>query len=983
MPSNPNLLRARWRVLALPGSLCAVAVLLSACGGSDHADGVATPPVLPAQVAVSGVVADGPLKGATVCYDLNDDNACDLITEPNAETDDDGKYSFNIDAAAAGRHSVLASVPATAVDKDSGAVVGAAFLLKAPPSGNGGAQAVFVSPLTTVVVDVAADSGRSVAEATALVQAQLGLSVSPLADFTTAGAPVALAQAARAVGKVMIDTAALAATAGVAAAPAARLVREAAATQLPVLAAALAAVPTDASATERSAAAAAAVAEALNLSAATVVAVATQLAAPAGPADERGPFISVRRFAYTDANNYSYVLFTGDSSKTVADGSFAANETRRSMVGGSDIPYSRNQMYWTGSAWQVCDNAWQVITGVQLATASAPQKSVYCGGAQNDSRPHSEDIAGQTLREVITRMRAYPLRDSVGGGTDANGLPVNWGPSPDLLPAGAVFPAGARRSWRSTSTDIGNTDRIELANKSTVRWPDGVYRQATTLAQYSGMPGNLADASSPPGTANTVFVADQPLAAQPDATLEPFKRWRAGLDVAALKVRFYQCDVKKSDQSQPNCSAAGDGTLAISTQGGVRLMRVASGYPAVLVSQLNQQRFWAEHGGTVMRGSTDLPRTRYDQRLNNAAWDTVRSALGIPAHTEPVAPVTAGAFSLLRNFSFTDLANYSWRLLTGDNSQLDANGEFTVSESRKSVVGGVDQPTVRNRSYWTGTEWFDCPDSGVVALNKSTTPFRSTYCKGYVDERTAFTSLSLDGRLMRDVVNDIRAYGQTDGGSSYGSWGPNPNVHTQLASLRFPAGATMDYRGTQPISTPEAIATAAADRVRVAPSPTTGDAFSTWPLATTLDDMVAKYPGSLLGSNVINGNVTLFVWSYTEPQTDAAYTNRVDVRVAFDANGNKARFTRNNRLASNGSSTNHVNLLDTTYSIETVGGVRLLKFATMPDGFENRFRFARRFAERNGGVWYAFKDVVASEPTWSIRLNGSASDALRAALGIQ
>ena len=74
MPSNPNPLRAHWPALALPGSLCAVAVLQSACGGSDNADGVATPPV---QVTVSGVVADGPLKDATVCYDLNDNSTCD------------------------------------------------------------------------------------------------------------------------------------------------------------------------------------------------------------------------------------------------------------------------------------------------------------------------------------------------------------------------------------------------------------------------------------------------------------------------------------------------------------------------------------------------------------------------------------------------------------------------------------------------------------------------------------------------------------------------------------------------------------------------------------------------------------------------------------------------------------------------------------------------------------------------------------------
>ena len=69
-PMSPNLhpLRARWRALSLPGSLCAVAVLLSACGGSDGDDNtgvVVPPPVVPAVVAVSGVVADGPLKDAT------------------------------------------------------------------------------------------------------------------------------------------------------------------------------------------------------------------------------------------------------------------------------------------------------------------------------------------------------------------------------------------------------------------------------------------------------------------------------------------------------------------------------------------------------------------------------------------------------------------------------------------------------------------------------------------------------------------------------------------------------------------------------------------------------------------------------------------------------------------------------------------------------------------------------------------------------
>ena len=75
-------------------------------------------------------------------------------------------------------------------------------------------------------------------------------------------------------------------------------------------------------------------------------------------------------------------------------------------------------------------------------------------------------------------------------------------------------------------------------------------------------------------------------------------------------------------------------------------------------------------------------------------------------------------------------------------------------------------------------------------------------------------------------------------------------------------------------------------------------------------------------------------------------------------------------------------LLDTTYSLQTLGGITLLSFAAMPDGFENEFAFQRMFAQRNGAVWYAFKDTVSAKPNYSIRLNKVAADGLAAALGI-
>lgn len=983
MPSNPNPLRAHWRVWASPGCLCAVAVLLSACGGSDSPVVPVDPPVQPVMVAVSGVVADGPLQGATVCYDLNDNNACDT-GEPAAVTNADGQYAFNIDPAAAGRHSVLASVPATAIDKDTGLAVGVAFQLKSPATGSAGAQAVFVSPLTTVVADRVQDGGKTLAEAVAEIQATLGLSVSPMTDFTAASAAGAaeVGLAARAVGTIVIETSKLAAGASVDAASTAGLIKEATGSQLAVLAATLAS-STASTPAAKAAEAAAAVAGQLNLSATTVKAVAEQVSKPVGAADLPGPFISVRRFAYTDANNYSYVLFTGDNSTLDADGKFSAHDLRKTVSAGTNRPFNRNQRYWTGTEWRTCALQWEVITAIRLGTATTPQSSVYCGAARNESKVSVEDIGGKTLREVVAKFRAYPLADGVSPSTDPiSGLPVNWGPAPELLPADAVFPAGAKMSSRSVRNDIGGVDRIDLANKSTVRWTDGVYRQATSLEQYSAMPGNLADVAVVPGNGNTVYVADVSLAEQADATLEKFKRWRAGLDVAGLKIRFYQCDVRKSDQAALNCAGAGDGSLAISTQGGVRLLRVASGYPVTLSTRLGQQRFWAETGGNVFRGVRDLERTRYDQRLNGIAWDALRTALAIPAHTEPVAPLTSGPFLQLRSFSFSNVDNYSLRTFTGDSSMLDGNGDFTADEQRLTVSGGVDQPFVRNRSYWTGTEWHDCPSDGAkVIVAASLPPNRSIYCKFFVDERIGSLVLTLGGRLMNEVVNDIRAYGSTDFGLSYSGWGPTPSAHPQLASTRFPEGATMEYRGNQTQATSVGIATAATDQVRVAPGPSSGAAFNSWPFASGLDQMIAAYPGNL-GGTVINGNTALFVHGYTATPSDVAHTNEVQIRVAFDPVGNKARFTQNNRLVSNGFTTNYTTLLDTSYTVETLGGVRLLKFAAMPADFESRFRYQRLFAERSGGVWYAFKDTVSAEPIWTIRLNGSATTALRAALGI-
>jgi trimeric autotransporter adhesin len=964
----------------LPAIGAVAAVALVACGGGGG--GSSEPP---APVAVSGVVADGPLSGVKVCYDLNDNGACDATDPTAAATGADGKYSFTVAAADAGKHAVVAEVPATAVDSDTGLAVGVAFKLAAPATGAVVAQDVFVSALTTVVVDMAKSSGITSTEAAAQVQATLGLPVSPLANFVAPGGNADAALAARALTTLTIDTTLLANAAGVPADKTEALVKSATG-NLGALATALAG--STGTTAEKVDAAVQAVQDELNLTAATVAAVADALGKPKDLTSAPGPFVSLRRFAYTDANNYSYTLFAGDSSATDSSGAFIAHEVRKTQSAGVDVPFNRNQDYWNGSAWVTCNLQWQVVTGVKSQTATTPQTSTFCGGSKGEATIAVEDISGRTMRSVIEQIRAYPLADSPGAHTDPiTGLPTRWGPEPALLPADATFPAGSSYNSRSQRAEVGGSDRIETTFKSSVRWPDGIYRQAVTLEQYSGMPGNLIDPAVVPSFGNSVYVADLARPQPADATLSPFFRFIAGLDVAALKFRFYKCDSRASDGAALNCATVGDGTLALSTQGDARLMRVATGYPLELESRLKWQRFWAERAGTVFRGARDLENVRYDQRLNATAWNALRTALGIPAHTEAVAPVQFGPVSALRNFTFTDANNYFFRSFDGDSSVRDAQGYYQTNEVRELKSAGVVQPFVRNQLYRTGTEWYDCPSDGIrINPVNSVAPFDSLFCKSYLFERGTDVTLTLDGRRMSDVVNDIRAYGSKDGTFDFRNWGPNPAVHTVLATSTFPVGSTMNYRGLITKNTPIGIATnPATDKLRVPPAANTAAPFNTWPFAANLEDFIAKYPGDYQGA-ALNGSMAAFVWRRFLPVAPAGFTTEMQIRVAFDAVGTKARFYENNINATTGGTTNYVKLLDTTYTIETVGGKRVLRFAAMPAGYEDEFKFQRMFAEHvdpNGlAVWYAFKDSVPALPVWGIRLNGPAFAALRAALGL-
>ena len=955
--------------LALTAVAAVAALVVTACGGGGGGnDGPAT---------ISGVVADGPLSGVTVCYDSNDNSQCDSGEPTAGPTGADGAYRFEVPRADAGQHAVIANVPATAVDAATGAAVGAAFVLKAPPSGSNGDQSVFVSPLTTLVVDVAREQGVDTAAATAQVQQLLGMSASPLANYIATPDTLAAALAAT-LNRVIVDVTQLASAASVPAEQVQALVQASTSVNLPALAARVGA----ASGTPQQVAeqVSAAVLADANLSAGTVAAQAqaqAQLSAPL-QAFTPGPFVSVRRFTYTDAANYFYQVFVGDSTQTHANGRYVASEVRKTLQAGAEQAFNRNRAYWTGSAWKVCDRQWQV-TSNRDQTTSAPAEGVFCEASQSQTRVVGQDVSGRRMADVVAEMRAWPLADT-------DGLPTDWGPPPSLL-GDAVFPEGSALTSRVSTNDIGNTDSYGLLDKVTVRGSDGLRRHLANFDEdidETSLAANFRDPNVTVNGGNAAFLDQYDVPQPADATLlnrfaladrlRPDRRQQRAL---------LQVQRGPRHRRRGRVRGGGDGKIGEpQSVGDARVVRITSGYRAELIQATNRQRFFIERDGAVLRGSTDLQRKVYNQRPNTTAWNALRERLGLAVHAEPQAPAGPGPFNILRSFTFTDLDNYSLRDVYGDSSALDAQGFYSISERREIRSGGALQPFLRNRLYWTGSEWYYCPDDGVgITRQSGTAPFASIFCRAYEDESFSRTDITLDGRRMSEVVRDFRRYGSKDGNFDYRNWGPDQNVHTQLANAFFPAGAVMQVRSSVRKATPLAIAVGAGDRVRVAPADASVP-FETWPFAASLDEMIAEYPGDINGGP-LNGATAFFVHGYTLPAPPAPeYTNQVQIRVAFDANGRKARFYRNYRSVATGFTTAYLTLLDTTYTVETLGDARVLRFAALPAGFEADFKFERLFAERAGAVWYGFKDSVTAAPQFSLRLNSAGRNALLTALGM-
>lgn len=742
---------SRSRTFRSAGALT-LAVLAAACGGGGGG-GDDAPPAASA-VTLSGRVADGPIQGATACYDLNDNRACDT-GEPRSASPSDaaGNFTIQVDAAVAGRHRLIVEVPASAVDADTGQPVGTAFVLVAPATGSGGAQAVFVSPLTSLVQQQMDATGQTRADAAAFVQAQAGLPVSPLADFTAAQN----ANNARAAltAKLVLQTsqqqaAAVASAVGqtdlsgapVTQADVSRAVQARVIAALPSIGAA-AADPALAAltGTAREQAAIAAAAQVVAQIAYTPEQVRfdaglvrlPQVAVGAPSAGANMPALQ-----YTDAQNWFYRanVSTEADSTPDANGQTRYYSLRTRMAPYANLPQRgvaetvartfNPELHWNGSAWVDCRVGQRDRSSVRDAQGRGTY--TFCDRHEVGTSQRADvDIAGQSLASVWTN-RLLPAAQQAG-------LVGVWTLPDVALLGNGVFPAGSRLVLQTnTITDSAVTyntvesNRVGVAPAAVSQGGDG----------RTGSPACAATTTQTVGITLELMVERNPgrpcvFGPTTDAngtSLDPNEIWGntsvslgtlsgntpppAGTGThyttnRLLRVAFtggnatlyLSCLQRTSNAASRNCTPLGTGTFSIAPLGDARIMTFANLPPAA--QAMATQRVFVERGGQVWFGyRLRVGSVNASVRLNLPAANAVLEQLRLPviAPTDAPQPLTgakaANASRLAGVWFFEDAAGAG--LL-----RFDASGRY--------VTAITDAPTGRTQP---GVElgWFEIDGNG-------------------------------------------------------------------------------------------------------------------------------------------------------------------------------------------------------------------------------------------------------------------------------
>ncbi|MDM0116570.1 hypothetical protein QTI66_30960 [Variovorax sp. J22R133] len=671
------------RNVALSSVAVACAILVSACGGGSGGGSGGTNPPPATSTKVDVKVVDGAISNATVFLDLNGNGALDA-GEPTARTNASGVATLDVPNGNVGTAPVVALVGTDAVDADSGPVP-VAFKLTAPKDSTG-----VVSPLTTIVQHMVKENGMTTTEAAAAAQAQAGLNVSMLADFTansSADGKVAATAARLFVVSVQQYTNSLSPAAGTTDLSGAPITQAdidktilakavetfPAMTQVaksPDVQAACATMSADTCKSEVASSAA-------DVNAASGL---TTDSLPLVVAAARAPVVNASGVAgatlqfmnFIDASNWSYRIFMANAEENTpdADGNTRYRSYSRAMTGGALQEWAsgssfnrRGDRHWDGSEWSACDLGHQNVQSRRDANGRVAANN-YCNGLEFSSSTRSEiDISDKKIADIVAVIQSS--------------LPsyATWGAAPVGYPGvstanygTATFPPGSKLlSQSSTSSQTAFafdvTAPLFSYNDAIAAGADtrgnpgtacsspeaqvGPALPVTTLegmiAKFKGTPcvygqhfiGNNISSPNPSewwgqSTLSVGIVGTAPVLSNPTTffTGNTYVRFafKDGNTIA-----YYSCQQQHVNRSERNCVQIGTGTYSIQTLGDSRVLTISN--PPSASAPLDYERIYVENGGQVFYGYKSKLRTTFSTRLNLEGTNAVFTQIGIPTVT--------------------------------------------------------------------------------------------------------------------------------------------------------------------------------------------------------------------------------------------------------------------------------------------------------------------------------------------------------------
>ena len=547
------------------------------------------------------------------------------------------------------------------------------------------------------------------------------------------------------------------------------------------------------------------------------------------------------------------------------------------------------------------------------------------------------------------------------------------------------------------------------ADKATVVSP------LTTLVKAQMGQAGLSSAAAAKLLADMVGAGSDPAALFADYTKGSDATSQGNAAVARLVV------LAKQQASTALASAVGKADISGGTISSTDLDRAVDARLVALLPSLVDASTGSAVSGALtpaakeaalMAAATAVVSTELALSVNSLA--VVVGAAKAPEPAGTAAP-TAGAS--LAWLTFTDASNWYFRYFSSTAAQNtpDAAGRLHYTDNRKRNIAGTVEvwgasPNwTRTDAYFAGGAWAVCPTN----VEHQSTPrdasgqSESFYCNNAYYSKSVRSSIDIAGKKMADVVSGVRAYPLPSTQGSFPSWGPEPAV---LGNAVFPPDARLHYQTTTQLSNPDAYNTLASNAVRsyladiAAGGTPTYDANGVASVACgtvtaansaaltfevgTLEQLVAGNPGHPCNftPNASTGprhewwsNSTISIGQVAIPAPALSFYRAArNIRVAFST-GSSVTYYGCAARNTDGSTRNCDAIGTGSFSIETVGDARVMRFAGVPADAA-ALVYTRIFVERGGKVYFGYHDKLRVDN--AVRLNAQGMDALFAQLGL-